>query len=254
MPSRPSRHACAIAGALALITTLAATTPEARAGEFQVAACQADQLGFTTRPFEDFATRGMEIRRACNPEGRGLRGLITANVIRRGRVPRGARAIVALNAPAGTRFTTLRWAGTLRRRDCRYALQLYADAPDIEPIAIKNVRANRACPRAPRAQAAQYVPHTYNVTGATQIVQRVICVGGDGRHSCSAHAKNFIRTYKATVGIADTLAPAVGILQDTPLARGEWVRGTQPLNYDANDNVGVRLAMALISGGQHGLA
>ena len=111
MPSRPSRHACAIAGTLALITTLAATTPEARAGEFQVAACQADQLGFTTRPFEDFATRGMEIRRACNPEGRGLRGLITANVIRRGRVPRGARAIVAINAPAGTRFTTLALGG-----------------------------------------------------------------------------------------------------------------------------------------------
>ena len=30
------------------------------------------------------------------------------------------------------------------------------------------------------------------------------------------------------------------ILADTPLARGEWVRGTQPLNYDASDNVGVR--------------
>jgi hypothetical protein len=253
MPSRSSRRACAIAGALALLT-LAVPAADARAGEFQVATCQADSLGFTTRPFEDFATRGMQIRRACNPEGRGLRGLITANVIRRGRLPRGARAIVTLNAPAGTRFTRFRWAGTARRRDCRYALQLYADGPDIAAIPIKNVRANRACPRPRRAQAAQYQSRTFNVTGATRIVQRVICVGGGGRRSCSARAKNFIRTYKAIVGVTDAVPPTAGILHDTPLARGQWVGGaTQPINYDANDNVGVRLATAFVGGLQPGL-
>ena len=37
------------------------------------------------------------------------------------------------------------------------------------------------------------------------------------------------------------------ILQDTPLATGAWVRGTQPLNYTASDNVGVRARASLSS-------
>jgi 5-hydroxyisourate hydrolase-like protein (transthyretin family) len=252
MPSRPSRRAPTLVGVLCALV-LAGSADAARAGEFQVAACQADSLTFTTQAFADFATRGMKIKRACNPEGPGLRGLITANVVQRGRVRRGARAIVSITAPDGTRFTRFRWAGTIRRRDCRYALQLYATGPGIAPVPIKNVRANRRCPRrASHAQAAGYRSRTYDVTGATRIVQRVICVGGDGRQSCSARGSNLIRTYKATVGVVDGLAPSVAILQDTPLARGEWVSGSQPLNYTATDNVGVRLARAYIGTRQRG--
>ena len=59
------------------------------------------------------------------------------------------------------------------------------------------------------------------------------CVGDDGRKSCSARSANYIRTYKAEIGIADGQPPAVSVTADTPLARGEWVAGTQPLNYDA---------------------
>ena len=227
---------------------MALSADGAAAGEFAVANCQADPLNFSTRAFDDFATRGMKIRRACDPEGPGLRGLITSNVVRDGRVQRGAVAMATISAPPGTRFTSFRWAGTARRRDCRYALQLYAEAPDIDPIAIKNVRANQRCPRPRRAQAAGYRSRTFNVTGATRIVQRVICVGGNGRKSCSARASNYLRTYEAEVGIADVLAPAAAIIGDTPLARGEWVRGTQPLNYDASDNVGVRMADAIGAG------
>ena len=119
----------------------------ASAGQFTVASCQADRLGFSTTAFNDFATRGMRIRRACNPEGPGIRGLVTTNIPRPGSVPRGSVALVAVSAPAGTNFTTFRWAGTARRTDCRYALQLYAEGPGIRSVPIKNVRANTKCPR-----------------------------------------------------------------------------------------------------------
>lgn len=238
-------------GAMAIalvVLALAATAGRAAAGEFRVASCQADQFNFSTSAFDDFATRGMNIRHACNPDGPGLRGLVTANSISRGVLPRGSVAMVAISAPPGTRFTTFRWAGSARRRDCRYALQLYADAPDIQPIAIKNVRANEHCPRPRRAQGAGYRSRTFNVAGATQIVQRVICEGGGGSKSCSARGSNYIRTYQAEVGIADEQPPAAAISADTPLAGGDWVSGTQPLNYDASDNVGVRMAQALVAG------
>ena len=140
----PAVRVIAAAGALSvLLAALAASS--AWAGQFTVASCQADQLNFSTTAFADFATRGMKIVRACNPEGPGLRGLITANVVQAGSVPRGAASIATINAPVGTTFTTLRWAGTARRRDCRYALQLYADVPGGAPIPIKNVRANQRC-------------------------------------------------------------------------------------------------------------
>src|SRR5215207_1343006 len=235
-----------VAGTAAL---LAGLPGRAAAGEYAVANCQADPLGYSTRAFADFASRGMKIRRACDPEGPGRRGLITGNVARAGRVPRGAVAAVIISAPPGTRFTRFRWAGTAQRRDCRYALQLYAEAPDIKRFALKNVRANQKCPRpTTRGQAAGYRSRTYDVTGATRIVQRAICVGGQGRKWCSARSSNFLRTYEAEVGIADVTAPTAAILTDTPLARGAWVRGIQPLNYTASDNVGVRMARALAGG------
>jgi hypothetical protein len=238
---------------------------DATAGVFTIDSCQADRLGFSTRAFRDFATRGMMIRRACNPDGWGLRGLITGNVVGRGRVPRGSVALLTLTAPPGTRMTSFRWAGSMRRRDCRFAIQLWADAPDIRPVPIKNVRANRYCPSpplrgrtrqlravSPPAQLLHVPSRVYRVTGATRIVQRVICVGDRKRKWCSARGRNYMRTYKASIGIVDNLPPAVAIMQNTPLARGAWVAGRQPLNYAASDNVGVRLARAFVAGRQRG--
>jgi hypothetical protein len=234
--------------ALCLLTSLA-LPGTASAGQYSVASCQADQVMFSTRAFTDFATRGMSIRRACNPQGRGLRGLVTGNVVRRQPLRRGAVSLVAISAPPGTRFTTFRWAGTARRVDCRFALQLYADVPGRHAIPIKNVRANRKCPRKGRAQAGYYYPvHTFDVPGASRIVQRVICVGNRASKTCSARGRNFIRTYKASVDIVDNTAPTASIIANTALARGAWVSGNQALNYAATDNVGVRSAQALAGG------
>src|SRR3954468_15742734 len=234
---------------IALLALLLLALPAgARAGEFHVASCQADRLNFSTSAFADFATRGMKIRHACNPEGPGLRGLVTANSISRAAVPRGSVAMATISAPPGTSFTSFRWAATARGRDCSFPLQLYADAPDTKPIVIKNVRAGQHCPRPNRSQAAGYKSRTFNVSGMTRIVQRVICVGGSGRKACSARGSNYIRTYQAEVGIADEFPPAAAIAGDTALARGEWVGGRQPLNYGASDNVGVQLARALVAG------
>lgn len=235
--------------ALGVPLVAALSTASASAGQFTVASCQADRLGFSTVAFSDFATRGMRIRRACNPEGPGVRGLVTTNIPKPGSVPRGSVALVAVSAPAGTSFTTFRWAGTARRTDCRYALQLFAEGPGIKPVPIKNVRANQQCPgqgNGLAVQAAGYRLRAFNVTGATRIVQRVICMGGNGFESCSTAGDNYLRTYQAEVGVADNQPPTATIETDTPLTSGAWVSGNQPLNYDAEDNAGVRQAQAIV--------
>lgn len=242
------RTLVATAGATCVALTLALSiSVPAIAGQFTVASCQADHLKFSSTAFGDFSTRGMKITRACDPDGPGLRGLITANVVQARSVPRGATSIATIAAPAGTTFTRVRWAGSTLRTDCRYTLQVYADAPGAKATVIANVRANQSCAaKSGSAQSTRYTARTINITGATRIVQRVLCVGANGHDACSARGANLVRTSQAGVAIADNQAPTAAIIADTPLALGAWVSGSQPLNYDAQDNVGVRTAQAMI--------
>jgi hypothetical protein len=222
---------------------------EASAGVFPLNTCGSDPPNFSTQAFDDFATRGMMWKRACDPEGHGLRGLVTGNVVRSGRVPRGARSYFTLQAPAGTYFARVSWSGHAQRRDCRYALQLWADGPGAPTKAIKNVRANRGCPRPGRAQVAGWpARRKEEIPGTTRFVQRAVCVGAPGKPYCSARAHNYIRTLKAEFEVVDPLLPSVRIVEDNPFTLGQWVRGDQIVNYDASDNVGVKVARAVVGG------
>ena len=216
-----------------LVGALVGGTPSVAANEFPINACQADRINYSTQAFEDFATRGMLWRRACNPEGPGLRGLVTANVVRPGRIKRGARSLFVLRAPPGTHFTTFVWSGSAVRTDCRYALQLWAYGPDGPTAAIKNVRANHRCtPAESKTQIAGWPsPRAYDVRGATSIVQRVVCMGDKGEPYCSSRARNYLRTFTAQALVADVTPPAVSIVPNNPFTRGAWVSGAQSVTY-----------------------
>jgi hypothetical protein len=236
--------------ALVIAAAAAMVAPRpAAAGEFTINACQADAGTFASGAFENFATRGMRWRRACNPLGPGLRGLVTANTVTGSRVAHGAQSAFVLNAPPGTAFSRLRWSGHAQRRDCRYALQMYAVRPDGSDATIKNVRANRNCPKPEGAQASSWPrPRAYDLGGATKIVQRVVCVGASSGQFCSGRGLNYIQTFTAEATVVDSSGPVVNIVADTPLTQGAWVRGKQGLNYEASDNVGVKSASANLAG------
>ncbi|HEU4705599.1 MAG TPA: hypothetical protein VFS64_00230 [Solirubrobacterales bacterium] len=247
------RILASLAGILAALLVALASPGTAAAGEYTISACQADEAGYVSSAFENFATRGMKWRRACNPLGPGLRGLVTANVSGTGRVPRGAQSGFVLSAPPGTTISRLRWSGVAHRRDCRYALQLYAERPGASAVSIKNVRANRHCPNPETAQASSWPRlRAFDLGGATRIVQRVVCVGTSSREYCSARGQNYIGTLAAEATVVDGSAPSAGIVQDEPLAQGKWVSGRQRVNYEASDNVGVKGVSALINGGSRG--
>ncbi|HSC20759.1 MAG TPA: hypothetical protein VLC07_03435 [Solirubrobacterales bacterium] len=249
LPASRFRRLVSLAGALAALLIGLTSPGTAAAGEYTISICQADEAGYVSSAFENFATRGMKWRRACNPLGPGLRGLVTANVPGTGRVPRGAQSGFVLSAPPGTAISRLRWSGVARRRDCRYALQLFAERPGASPISIKNVRANRHCPNPETAQASSWPRlRAYDLGGATRIVQRVVCVGSSSREYCSARGQNYIGTLAAEATVVDGSAPSAGIVQERPLASGAWVSGRQSFDYEASDNVGVKNASALVAG------
>jgi hypothetical protein len=225
---------------------LGQATPAA-AGIYTIKACAADTQNWSSQAFQDFATPGMRWKRGCNPEGKGLRGLLTGNIVWEGRVARGARSYFVLNAPHGTQFARVWWSGEAQRRDCRYALQLWADVPGGHAIPIKNVRANRSCPPSLNFQAAGWpAADEYEIGGTTRIVQRAICVGAPRRPYCSGRGLNYIRTWKLQADVVDNALPAVRLLEDNPFTTGQWVNGVQKVNYEAADNVGVKLGRAVV--------
>jgi hypothetical protein len=231
-----------------VVLALAALPGQASAGTYTVANCISD-AHFRTEAFGSFATRGMTIEQKCSPKTTSGEGLIVGNKVKRGTVKRGSYAQVSLEAPPGTHFIEYRWSGQRKRTDCRYALQMWADAPGMKPIPMRNVRANEGCPKRMSAQASQVQEITYAVQGATRIVHRVVCVGSAGRKSCSTGGRNQIRTLRAEASLQDAASPAVTPRLDTPLTRGEWVSaGDQLVNYDATDNVGVRLGRVFLGG------
>lgn len=253
LPTTSLRSFASLAGILGALLVGLASPGTAAAGEYTISICQADEAGYVSSAFENFATRGMKWRRACNPLGPGLRGLVTANVPGTGRVPRGAQSGFVLSAPPGTAISRLRWSGVAHRRDCRYALQLYAERPGASPISIKNVRANRHCPNPEAAQASSWPRlRAFDLGGATRIVQRVVCVGTSSREYCSARGQNYIGTLAAEATVVDGSAPSAGVVQDEPLAQGKWVSGKQGVRYEAADNVGIKSASVLIGGAVRG--
>ena len=201
-----------------------------------------------------FATRGMTSTRAgrrCSPGG-GTRGLLTMNYYKRGgTVPKGTRARYTVNAPAGTRISRLRWAGSTYRRDCRWALQVYTAGPGgAGNAAIANRRAAANCPKPKSAQASglrrlRVIPQA---AGATTFVQRVTCRGNSKSSRCSNRAPAFARTTALEVSVADNSAPGVAIQPNTPFTQGAWSNGDQPVNYLAGDNTGVKTVQAGVGG------
>ena len=167
------------------------------------------------------------------------------------RGPGGTRSAIGIRPrrPLGHLVLAAALVRDAHRRDCRYALQLYALRPDGSSVAIKNVRANHHCPGAAHAQASSWPrPRSYDLGGATRIVQRVVCVGASSHQFCSARGLNYFQTFTAEATVSDFLGPAVSILADGPLARGEWVSGMQSVGYEASDNVGVKGTYAEASG------
>jgi hypothetical protein len=238
--------------------SLWAATPALAAGAYTVNVCGAAPA-YQSGAFGDFANRGMRWKRACDPEGGPtLRGLVTSNVIRSGRVKRGAQSRFVFAAPGGTSLAALKWQGDWFRRDCRYSLQVYALRPDGSAVeTFANRPANRKCPRPGRAQASQvrgkrskYKP----IGGANRIVQRAVCVGKRGKPFCSARGFNGITTYRAEVTVADPQPPGAAVVQDNPFTRGGWVRGDQSVTYGALDNTGIKKALALIGSSVGGRA
>lgn len=235
-------------GVLTVVAAGSFGSRPAQAGTYPVVACLSDSAKFRTHAFTDFATRGMKIRRACGSGVRGTRGMFAGNVVRRTGVPRNSRAELTLRPPAGMRFVTLNWSGSVRRSDCRYQIEMAAVGPGVAERLAK-VSAGKECPKRGKAQTAGRArgegPRV--IRGADRIVLRTLCRARQGTR-CSARRSNYARFGVVSATVEDVEAPTVSITGGE-LVSGRWVRGNQPVTFVANDRAGVQSATVSLSGG-----
>jgi hypothetical protein len=177
---------------------------------------------------------GLTIGRACFPYAPGVRGLVTMSPHARGRAARNSEASVILRAPRGTALTGINWVGRIKRADCSWTGELYADGARRSRVYIDRLGAFRSCRVRARASDKPYVKRV-GLGYRSLIVQRIACRGARG---CSRASDSFVQTKAATVTLADVASPSVRILGGG-LASGRWVRGVQPVQFTAADNIGV---------------
>lgn len=253
----------ALLAALSAAAALLALPGPASAGEFSIFTCFDDpnQEGLAFDPNASIEGGGMNVKPACQRQGPGLRGMVTANATGRRPASRGALARVAMGAPAGTYFRAVRWWGKHRRADCRYGLELFADdGAGRNVFAVQKLSARRdktscmekgkpqtgynADPRRVRP-AGDPSPDWWSIPGTTRIVQQLKCAAPRGER-CSRRSLNYLRTFGLVATVTDPNAPSIAIGAGGDLQAGKWVNGKQQLNYSAADNVGIRAVQAVL--------
>jgi hypothetical protein len=240
------RTAIALALTLAAVVACLAAAESATAGAFQLKSCMAAKVeGYDSAAFAGArSSKRMVLKRACNPFGRGERGLVTSNKVVHRRLHRNEHATAVLWAPPGTRIVRFDWSGKLRRSDCGWTVELYAVRPGQRAAVIRRATAGRRCPRAGRAEASYAPPRAYRLGSATALVQRVIC---RSKRGCSAAGLTMLATRYAKAYVVDSTHPGVRILGGG-LASGRWVSGEQGVRYTAGDNVGIQGARLFLGG------
>ena len=209
-----------------MASALAVMPAQASAGVYTVANCAADPSRYATEAFNVFATRGMGVTKACHPQGKGTRGIVVGNTVRRGRtVKRGAYAQISIDAPPGTQLRRL----PLGRR--AQAHRLPVRDPDVGrgPRREADTDAERARQRevpTPQARAAQADPRRRRSPSPARPASCTASCASAAADASRARPRATTRSGPIAPRrrFEDTTPPVVATRVDTPLTRGEWVK------------------------------
>ena len=209
-PRAPRRRlvVLALAGVLAA-AALVAPSPAA-AGEFTITACQADAGEFASGAFENLATRGMRWRRACNPLGPGLRGLVTANVVTTGHVAHGAQSAFVLNAPPGTVISRFRWSGHASGATAATRCRCTRCGPTARTPRSRTCGPTKAVPdpTGRRRRAGRGREHSTSA-GRPRSSSESSASARSSAQFCSGRGLNYMQTFTAEATVVDNSGPSV---------------------------------------------
>ena len=243
-------YACRFTIALSIaLGWLAWASGEARAGTFDVVACDAAPGG-AHGSWVPAASDKMATAQFCPSAGREAAGLWAGNALNVGTIPPFAWAEQKFEPPPGTSIVFLGARYMFRRFDLPWRLGVFANGTMLhgcEPGAGPAVCAfnSQSIDRDSTWGWAPGQVHKVSVVTA--------CGSGTGCRSdvAAPHGDRAgVRLYGATVRIHDDSAPAMSDSRHGALTNGRWQRGTESIHYAGIDNVGLRRTRLYVDGRQ----
>src|SRR5438270_434136 len=240
-----------IAIALCLCAASLAIAGRARAGTYEVVACDAAPGG-VNNSWTGSASPTMAARETCPTRNRASGGMRVPNRGNAGTAPLFANATMAFDAPAGASIERLSAQYSIHREDRAWRMGFFTDS-----TMLSGCRPNDAHALCEVTSSWPGFGVSWNLApGVRRVSIQATCeaaIGCSTKPSDSTLAERVgVHLFSATVRVRDDTPPPIWDVSDGPLTNGAWQRGAQYVGYAASDNVGIRATHLYVDGVSRG--
>ncbi|HKP90707.1 MAG TPA: hypothetical protein VJT75_12135, partial [Thermoleophilaceae bacterium] len=223
----------------------------ARAGTYDVVACDAAPRGANNSWVGTASTPRMAVPNACPTNRDPLDGIGAMARVEVGPAATFAAATQAFDAPAGAKIVSLSTQFSMQRKSYQWQVGLFADGKMLMGCKTQDV-ANPCL----YSTAFPGITKTFTFApGVGRVYAQTLCGDAGGCPTGPRNIAGFperagVRLYSATVRVRDDSLPAIWDSGTGELTKGGWQRGTRSVGYAALDNVGIRTTRFLVDGSQ----
>src|SRR5438270_3174927 len=240
-----------IAIALCLCAASLAIAGRARAGTYEVVACDAAPGG-VNNSWTGSASPTMAARETCPTRHQASGGMRVTNRVNAGTAPLFANATMAFDAPAGASIERLSAQYSIHREDRAWRMGCFTDS-----TMLSGCRPNDAHALCEVTSSWPGFGVSWNLApGVRRVSIQATCeaaIGCSTKPSDSTLAERVgVHLFSATVRVRDDTPPPIWDVSDGPLTNGAWQRGAQYVGYAASDNVGIRATHLYVDGVSRG--
>lgn len=233
-----SSYRFAIALAVVILVALALLPAAARAGTYDVVACDAAPGG-GWGSWSGVASPAMSWGVDCPTQRSATRGMWVRNSVNSGRVQPFASSTMSFEAPQGASLVFFSGQYALHRDDAYWKVGLFADG-----AMMTGCPANQSNTLCNFSTAWPGITGNWGWSAGVHKINTEVACGSAVWCSTDAQPAPFseraaVRLFSALVRVRDETAPAVSRV-DGGLIGGTWLRGSHFIGYGASDNVGIR--------------
>jgi hypothetical protein len=220
---------------------IAAPAPPARAGGYDVIACNNTMAGGANHSWTPVADPGMTAYTDC-PSGQGI---MVRNVYDGSASTFLQGAYMILDAPPGNSVDSISFEAGMRRPDCNWGVELVASNGDLAGNILFGLAAGQYCDSQFQVDENSYFAGRFSYgVGASRIRIEARCAAG----SCTRNGVASFHMRNVSVHIGDIVAPTLTNGRGALWTSNGWLAGTQSIGFDASDGAGIQVASVAVDG------
>ena len=232
--SRPLRH---VFGVAFIFIALAVVPRVALAGGYDVISCNQTVAGGANHSWGAAADGGMTAYTDC-PAGQGI---VARNVYDGSASTFLQGAYMIADAPEGNSIDSVSFEVGMRRPDCSWGVELVGGNRDLAGSVLFGLPAGQNCDSQFQTDENTFLGGRYSYgVGAPRVRIEARCGAG----SCTRNGVASIHLRNVDVRVRDDTPPSLSRGRGALWTSDQWLSGTQPVGFDANDGAGVQQTAA----------